>query len=249
MIENEDQNQTTQPTTTHQEQTKTMQTIDTETVKDLDTTIANLHIVREQAKELADHVEELEKRLSLARGTGDVTERARIAAEMDVAAPVAMPRTKTAPLPAAPKKPATTKERVEGALRGHSMNTAQISKATGLSIGKVSEALRQLRVDRRVTNVGSEDFPKWTRRIGNDTPTSELNAEVRRLISDAPMTMQELVEATGALTSRVSGCIVDIQRRNPDRILNLGNPRRARWLLLGPGAKVAGLSRKGEDNV
>lgn len=218
--------------------------LDEPTIKDIETTIANLHIVREQAKELELHTKELEQRLNLARGTGDVTEKARVAAQLDAAQPVvAVPRTRTAPMPA-PRRPATNKERVEAALRGQSLNTAQVAKVTGLSIGKSSEGIRQLRADKRITNVGSEDFPKWTLRIGDDTPTSTLRAEVARLIGDQPMTMQELVEATGARTSRVSGVLVDLQRKETGRILNLGSERRARWLMLGEGVKLGNLAPK-----
>ncbi len=224
--------------------------VDTQTaVKDIDTIIANIHIVREQAKELEAQAEDLEKRLNLARGTGDVTAKAAIAAQMDAANPAppppAMPRTRTAQGTfASTRRPASNRQRVEQALKGQSLNTAQVAKAAGLSVGKVSQVLRELRADHRVANVGSEDFPKWTLRIGDGTPTRELAVEVRRLISDQPMSMQELVDATGAKMSRISGVIVEVQRTVGERILNLGTARRARWLLLGEGVRIGALASK-----
>lgn len=124
------------------------------------------------------------------------------------------------------------------------MNIPQVAKATGLSIGKTTEAIRVLRQDRRIANVGSEDFPQWTLRIGDDTSTKELHAEVSRLIHERPMTMQELVDFTGARMSRISGVLVQIQRSEGQRVLNLGSARRARWLLLSENTKVANLTPK-----
>jgi len=123
------------------------------------------------------------------------------------------------------------------------MNTPHISKATGLSINKVTEALRSLRAEEKVVNVGSEDFPQWTVRVGDRASTQELNAEVKRLITERPMTTQELMYFTGARLSRVSGALIALQRTE-ERLLNRGTARRAKWFLVDTKATVSKLAPK-----
>lgn len=214
-----------------------MDTATEDTSKNIETITNNLHIVKEQTKELEDMIHRLEDQLKHARGTGDVQEQARAA----VAVAEVKPVIKTPPIHR-PRK-ADSKSEVAKALRGNSFNTAQTAKATGLSLGKVSEAIRALRQERRVANVGSEDFPKWTLRIGDDTSTSELNAEIKRLIMDRPMTTQELIETTGARLARVSGALIALQRTE-NQLLNLGSQRRAKWFLVSDKIVLAKLPPK-----
>lgn len=184
---------------------------------------ANLSIVREQTKELDAAIKELEDRLRLVRGTRDVTEEAK------AARPVGRPR-----------KPTT---QVVHALHGASMNVAQVAKATGLSVGKAAEAVKAMRTEKKVANMGSEDFPLWTMRIGDNTSAPELNVEVKRLITERPMTMQELLDITGARLSRISGALIALQRTE-NQLLNLGTQRRAKWFLVRDGATVSRVAAK-----
>lgn len=213
----------------------------------IDTIIANLHIVREQAKELEHEVDQLEGRLRVARGTGDVTKEAAQATATTVAA-AAIPAmiAVTQRIPVAQLHIPRPQTQVERAIRGQSLNVAQISKATGLAAGKVSDRIKQLRQDRRVANTGSEDFPRWTLRIGDSTSTQQLTAEVKRLVIERPMTTQELVEITGARMSRVSGSLIHLQRTE-DRLLNLGTARRAKWFLVSAGVTMAKLAPKASN--
>lgn len=214
--------------------------------KSLETIIANLHIVRDQARELELQAEELEKRLNLARGTGDVTEQAKAALKeeeppqhVEPEAPKGEPKRRAI----APQE--AVRERVESVLRNHSLNVAQLAKESAHSLGRVSEALKELRKEKKVANVGTADFPIWTLRIGDHTTTPELIAHIKRLITERPMSTQELVDVTGARMTRVSGAIVHLQR-NEKHLLNLGTARRARWLLVGDQVKFAKLPVKGE---
>lgn len=197
---------------------------------DLETITANLHIVREQAKELEAAVHEMEDRLKAARGTGDHTVAAAAAVEVT--------RTKRKYVKRDVSDPGAL---IEGVIRGASLNSHQISRLTNLSAGKVSMAMRILRATGKVINVGSEDFPKWTLRVGDNTSTTLLTSEVKRLIEDRPMTTQELLETTGARLSRVSGALVALQR-DGNQLLNLGTQRRAKWFMVKEGvafSKVA----------
>ncbi len=193
---------------------------------------ANLRIVQDQAKELEEHTADLLARLKLSRGTGDVTEDAKIAQQV-----------RTARLPRQARPPRQPKEQVEATLHGVSMNIPHIAKATGLSINKVTEAVRSLRADQKIVNVGSEDFPQWTYKIGDKAGTQELNAEVKRLITERPMTTQELMHFTGARLSRVSGALINLQRTE-ERLLNRGTARRAKWFLVDDRAVVSRLPPK-----
>ena len=214
-------NNTTVSETAANENKKESSNMDTQKnpVIDLAAIQANLHIVQEQAKELEAQAEELLGKLRKARGTGDVTEQAKAA-----------------------RKPRQPKEQVEATLRGVSMNIAHISKATALSVNKVMEAVRSLRSEEKVVNVGSEDFPQWTVRIGDQASTQALNAEVKRLITERPMTTQELMHFTGARLSRTSGALIQLQRSV--RVLNRGTARRAKWFLVDDRATDARLATK-----
>ncbi len=232
-----------------------------ETDKTIETIMTNLQIVRELEKEIHHDVEELEQRLNIARGTGDVSEQAAAAVAGSTPAPEAVTASEAVhPAPAAPvapkpakvapaPRPATPRQQVERALRGHSLNVAQIVKSTGLPIGKVAEAIRALRAEKAIANVGTEDFPCWTARIGDKTDTPKLIAEVERLIMERPMTMQELTDVTGARMPRVSGAVVALQRDESRQLLNLGHGRKARWFLVAPGVRFARLAPKGHKET
>lgn len=203
--------------TTTENQEKKVDTVDFEQIEQ------NLHIVQEQVKEL-------EQALTRARGTGDHTEKAKALTEKR---PVGRP-----------PKVKDPKALIERVLRGQSLNVAGIAKATGMQTTKIVEVVKALKHDKKIANVGSEDFPKWTYRIGDHTETQALINEVKRLISERPMSTQELLDVTGARLTRVSGALVHLQRTET-QLLNLGTQRRARWFLVGEGVTLAKLPPKG----
>lgn len=206
-----------------------------ETASDIATIAQNLNIVKEHTKELETMITGLEQRLRVARGTRDLTRQVRTAQQTP------MPRV---------RRTADPKGHVAQVLHGNSYNIPQIAKATGMTTNRIHDAIRELRAERKIANVGTEDFPRWTYRIGDTANSQELNAEVRRLISDRPMTTQELVDVTGCRLSRVSGALVGLQRAStddsPEQLLNLGTPRRAKWFLVTDKAQPARLSPKGQ---
>lgn len=187
------------------------------------------------AAQMSTAQEMFQRLLGGARGTGDVTEAARAAAAAN---------NQAAP---APKREPTMAERIEHALRAQSLDLPALARAVGGSAGKVSEAMRALRRVGQVANVGTEDHPVWTWRIG-DAPTPELTAWCRRMLAERPMTTRELAAASGARFTRVGGVIVAIQRAPGEgwQILDLnrGQQHAGRWLLIPPDVRDARLDPK-----
>lgn len=228
-------NETETPAETSNQET-TVQTQTESPDKDIKTITANLHILREQTKELEDMIHKLEDQFRHARGTGDVYEQAKAATTLAEVKPVFKREPR--------QRHQDPKNEVVNALRGVSLSINQVSKATGISVSRVADVIRALRVEHKIANVGSEDFPKWTYRIGDSAPPHELNSEVKRLIQERPMSTQELIEITGARLTRVSGALVALQR-SENQLLNLGSQRRARWFLVGDNVVLAKLPPKG----
>ena len=175
----------------------------------------NTELAAAQISMLQEQLDELKRQLRVARGTADVT---REAAQV-----------------------VTLAQRVEQLLRQEIMTLDQLARELEVPAGKVVAVLREHKAS--VHNVGSEDRPRWTWKIGDQTPTRELTALVLRLITDQPMTTAELVQATGARASRVGGSIVEIQRSGA-KVLDLGTGVRSRWFVLSAHARDARLPPK-----
>lgn len=142
------------------------------------------------------------------------------------------------------QQPATMRDRVRDVLRENTLSYAEVAKAVGAGVEEVTAEIRAAAKDGLVANIGAEDFPMWTWRIGDETPAKELERVVRRLITERPMTTRELVHATGARFTRVGGAIVAIQRSG-DKVLDLNPKTRAgRWFVVLPGARDARLAPK-----
>lgn len=154
----------------------------------------------------------LKERLQLARGTGDVAQQAAEAQR----APLA--------------------ERVEAVLRSRLATLHELSEAVGVRVGPLSNALRPLKQQRKIYNLGSEAEPIWSWVIGESATAAELYALVERLMRSGPMTHQMLVEATGVGGDRVSGARNEMIRRFT--VVNTGTDGRARWFILPPNFTV-----------
>ncbi len=204
--------------------TKNESNLVTEQIDQINNTLT---IAREQAKELERVVLEFENRLKQVQGTRDVTEQAKEArrvAQQDVQIQE--------------ERPADLRGRMEQALKRESLTPAQISRTTGESLGPVADMLKLMKQKDLVYNVGSQEYPLWTYRIGDNTSTPELMKTIRRLISERPMTTRELIDATGARMSRVSGAMVAMLRGKEFQILNMGHKRVARWFLVSDQVKA-----------
>lgn len=93
--------------------------------------------------------------------------------------------------------------------------------------------MRKLAREHKVYNIGTENHPRWCWVIGDKSSPAELNEQVYRLTSAAPLTFNQLLAATGARRGRVSGAIVHMQRdpKIAPRIENLGNGRVFVWFV------------------
>lgn len=77
---------------------------------------------------------------------------------------------------------------------------------------------------------GTSDVTAEVALIGDEMPTGALLALVQTLITDKPLTFQELLEATGARDNRVKGVLMRLQREGV-KVVNLGSQTKARWFI------------------
>lgn len=167
---------------------------------------------------------ELERAISLARGTGDVTEKAAVAVKITSAEPLA--------------------SRLETLLRGPRapITLVELARAANTPAGEVSKELRRMRnakcptrsIDdapdaRLVYNHGTDFEPEWSWVIGDQTSTAELSDAVEMMITRRPYTFAELTAATGARRGRLSGVLVKFQRDGRDIANENGTDRQYRW--------------------
>lgn len=71
--------------------------------------------------------------------------------------------------------------------------------------------------------------------VGDDGPTEQLMGVVQHLLTEHPMTFQDLLATTGARDSRIKGVIMRLQREGT-RVINIGLPMKAVWFI--PNDKV-----------
>lgn len=76
----------------------------------------------------------------------------------------------------------------------------------------ILEVQRVLRTSRSVYNVGSAEYPIWTWKIGNRTTRDVLSQTIMRLLAERPMSLEHLVNATGATAKRVTVAVRAIQK-------------------------------------
>lgn len=141
-----------------------------------------------------------------------------------------------APAPRAPRPDSRVArqaldERVRLALRRESLTLPQLAGA----VGAAEEAARAS-LDRAVTagvavNVGIPEYPVWTWRIGPDATRPEVAWAVKRLVSDRPSSVEDLVAATGADRRDVTRALSALRRSSDGRLVDMGCGGVSRWLL------------------
>lgn len=131
--------------------------------------------------------------------------------------------------------------RIRMALTKESLDTKTLAKTVGVKQELLQPVLDQLRQEGQVFNMGFEDWPRWTWRIGENSDTATLRNVILRLISERPMALRDLVAATGVKNSRVSGAVIEIQRSH--NVIDLAPPDSASrlYFLVSEGAKDARL--------
>lgn len=175
--------------------------------QDAEGELPSLDNISERLEETKRHMADLERQLKMARGTKKLD---------------------------ADKFPKTLDQLIEDTLRKRLATLDEVAREVNGPVGKVAEALTNMKKQGKVHNVGSEERQVWTWRPGDMVPASELEVYVRRLIGWTPLTLVELIAATGARNSRVSGAIVAIQRSGDQVVDVMGTGARSRWFLMTP---------------
>ena len=125
----------------------------------------------------------------------------------------------------------TLEERIVAALRVRPLYFDELVIAVDEPAGRVARALNKMRKAERLFNLGSDDRPRWHFVIGDDASTAELRETLERLLTERPMTLNELIAATGCRANRISGALVQFDRDMGKPVLNLGNGKRALWFM------------------
>jgi hypothetical protein len=194
-------------------------------------TLADVAAISAELAELRQRQAVLEERVKLARGTGDVTALA--------AAAVAQV---TEPVPSAPE---ALSVRIEKSLRNAILDLKSLAKVVEASTSEVARELEAARLERKVFNVGSAASARWIWRVGDTGPTTELRETMIRLMTYLPITTAEMVAATGARLSRVSGALADIERSGACVVdLRYPNEVSARYFIMPKSARDARLPKK-----
>lgn len=194
----------------------------------LDTALAE---ITERAARAAERLERLNAQIEvterrLARGSSDVTADAAEVARETEHITGRRSRRDTIPMP----EPVVPEAALEQALRTKPAGLADLSKALGLPVGRVSIMLAKLRRAQQVVNLGTAEAPRWAWIVGDEATTEQLYQAIEAMIAERPMTFAELLAATGSTRIRVSSILVNLQRKGRP-IVNLGTERRARWFL------------------
>lgn len=128
--------------------------------------------------------------------------------------------------PPEPPKPVTLRDRIQNALMSETLTTAKLSKALGEPVDVVSREIAAAKGEGKVMNVAFDDDPHWTWRPGDDISTQDLKKLVRRLLSERPMWIKDLVHVTGARASRVDGVLTELKRTEKvvDAAMGMGRP-------------------------
>ncbi|MGN6108751.1 MAG: hypothetical protein ACTHU0_26840 [Kofleriaceae bacterium] len=137
------------------------------------------------------------------------------------------------------------RESIERVLTEQSLTTTQMARVLSIRSWMLEDELKALRDEQKIYNVGWEDVPIWTWKVGNDTDTKTLHKVVRRLIAERPMHVRDLVRATGASERRVSGVLIELQRST--NVIDVGHNRSRRYFLISE-ARDASLAPKVRDN-
>lgn len=180
-----------------------------------------LHVISEQAaanaKEQVRIAKLAMKAIAIAKGTSDVAAEAR-AAVAEVAEQ---------------KMP----DQIRAAMLAHGpLSLVDLSKVLNQPAERVRRAAKVLRASRRLRNIGTDVSPVWWWAVGDEGETAELRESVAKLLRYRPMTLQEIVEATGARRNRISGVLVKLQVRGFP-VQNLGDGQRAVWFISGSQRK------------
>ena len=154
-------------------------------------------------------------------------------------APAAAPRGKLLTLPVV-----DVNERIRLGLETESKNNKTLAAELKMSEDKVKTLMQDLRAQGKVFNMGFDDDQRWVWRVGDDAPGPVLRAAIRQLITERPMTLRDLCNATGARRQKVSGHMIEIQRSDEVVDLSGGDTHAKIYLRISDKIHSAKLAKK-----
>lgn len=135
-------------------------------------------------------------------------------------------------------------ERVRLSLGTDSKNNKMLALELKVSEDKVKAQLQELRTQRKVFNIGFDDDQRWVWRVGDDVDGPVLRAAIKHLIAVRPMTLRDLVNATGTRREKVSGHMIEIQRAHDVIDLSGGDTHAKIYFLMSDKIQSARLAKK-----
>jgi hypothetical protein len=108
----------------------------------------------------------------------------------------------------------------------------QLAKLTGRAFESLTPVMAALYATEKIVNIGTNEHPRWLRKLGDRSSSAELMAVIRCLCTEAPRSLQDLKDLTGARESRVNGQRNEIAREDADSIIHFGRRTGGRWLIM-----------------
>lgn len=116
--------------------------------------------------------------------------------------------------------------RVERLLRRSPASITELARQTRTEPEVVAACIRRARLaGGDVVNLGTLEAPAWFWRPGDEGATPDLVEAVAGLIAWRPLTLRQLVDATGARRNRISGALVRL-RESGAKLENHGRQHR-----------------------
>lgn len=128
-------------------------------------------------------------------------------------------------------KRAADHKRVLDCVREVACTSREIAKRLRMDVERVDEILTELREADAIVNINTDVRPRWFFKVGDAADPVTLAGAVRYLLREAPRTLQDLVDLTGARESRVNGVRITMVRHK-ERLINVGTGRIAKWFLV-----------------
>lgn len=126
------------------------------------------------------------------------------------------------------------------ALQARAKGTEDVTEAARQATGQMVALPRPARAKR--ATVAPDERQRHPSPIDDGIAPEELFELVSTLITDRPLTLQQLVEATGVRQNRISGALVHLDREHAGRLMRFPEPgapgRRFRWFLAPAGASA-----------
>jgi hypothetical protein len=196
--------------------------------------------LRAQNDELMKRLAALESGSTTMHGSIDGASEPRLAlgtGDQSRPAGVAVARLKSNTAKRSVQAPQPLSRRLLDACRISARTAPDLVRSLDVKPEQLQQAIAEVTAAGELVNIGMEARPRYFTKIGDETSTDVLIATVRYLIGEAPRTIQDLMDLTGARQPRVNGARQQLIR-NGERLINLGSAKNARWLLVPKGVRL-----------